>query len=36
MMHMNTTGAIVPTPARVAFGTVSIGAFQNARTHASI
>lgn len=36
MMHMNTTGAIVPTPARVAFGTVSVGALQNTLTHASI
>lgn len=35
MMHMNTTGAVVPTPARVAFGTVSVCAQQNTLTHTS-
>ena len=35
MMHMNTTGAIVPTPARVAFGTVSVCALQSTPAHTS-
>ncbi len=34
MMHMNTTGGVAPRFACT--GTVSFGAFQNTRTHATI